>query len=157
MSRYWKLAILVGAAMALAHLAHGQPVERHMFAGPPGGGCGDQLVQAVGLTETQKTALQGARQQAHTSLQAVGEQARSLHQQIEASFSGGATPDRCALGDLLIQGHGYLAQMQTIIHNAESGFVSSLSPDQQSRYAAFVAAHPGCTFIAGGHHPGMMM
>ena len=156
MARYWKLAILVGAAMALAHLAHGQPVERHMFAGEPGGGCGDQLATAVGLTDAQKTALQAARQQAHTSLETVGQQARSLHQQIEASFSGGATPDRCALGDLVIQGHALHAQMETIIKNAEASFVATLSSDQQAKYSAFIAAHPNCTFIAGGHHPGMM-
>ena len=156
MSRPWKLAILLAAAMAAAHVAHGQPVERHMFGAEPGGGCGDQLVIAVGLTDAQKTALQAARQQAHTSLQAVGEQARSLHQQIEASFSGGATPDRCALGDLLIQGHAFITQMQTIIKNTEAAFLATLSPDEQAKYTAFVTAHPGCTFIAGGHHPGMM-
>ena len=156
MARHWKFAILLAAAFAAAHLVHGQPAPRHMF-GAEHGGCGDQLISAVGLTDTQKTALQALRQQTHASIQPIFEQIRSLHQQLETAFSGGATPDRCALGDLLIQGHSLHAQIETLIKNAEAGFVATLSADQQAKYTAFVSAHSGCTFLAGGHpHPGMM-
>jgi len=67
----------------------------------------------------------------------------TLRQQIETAVAA-ASPDPCAIGQLEIQAYGLRQQIEAIRKSAEAAFVASLTSDQQTKYAAFVAANPNC-------------
>jgi predicted NBD/HSP70 family sugar kinase len=135
------------AALALAQSA--RPLNR---GDGLRGECTAALVAAVGLSADQATALDTLRQQTADSIQAVADQAHALRQQIEMALEA-ASPDPTAIGSLVIQEFKLRQQIDTIVKNAEAAFVASLSADQQAKYAAFVAAHPGCAALP-SHGPG---
>jgi len=135
------LAVFLGAASAAAQ--HAGPADR-----TPGGrgNCTEALVAALGLTSDQQTALDTLRTQTGDAISAIVTQERALHDQIETALSA-ASPDRCAIGDLVISGYKLRQQIAAIVTSAEAAFVASLTSDQKTKYTAFLAANPGCSAI----------
>jgi len=117
-----------------------------------GGPCGDQLVQYVGLTSDQQTALETLRQQTADSVQTLADEMHSLRQQIDQLIAAG-NPDACAVGQIEIQAAGARAQIDAALTAAEAAFVASLTSSQKTKYDAFVAMNPGCTAIGPGFGP----
>src|SRR5262245_39629287 len=141
MKHNWRL----GIAFAAAILSGASPAASQMI-GPSyrvDDGCAQELIQAIGLTTAQQTALDPLRRQTSDALKPILDQLQNLHQQIEAALEAGGT-DPCAIGNLEIQGSSLRAQILAIQKNAEATFIASLSAEQQNRYAAFIAANPPC-------------
>lgn len=153
MKRYWILGITAAALMACAAApAFAQSARSLNREDGLRGDCTAALVTAGGLSADQATALDTLRQQTSDSIKTVADQAHALHQQIETALEA-ASPDPTAIGNLVIQAFKLRQQIDTIVKNAEAAFVASLSADQQAKYAAFLAAHPGCAAIP-SHGPG---
>ena len=137
------LALLVWTEGHARAQTHGGPFKMR---------CGEALVQSLGLTDAQKTALTGLRTQTEATLSSVHAQEKTIHEGIHTAISGGS-PDHCAIGDLVIQGAALHKQVETALSNAEATFVASLTSDQKSKYDAFVAAHPDCRVFDLPMHP----
>lgn len=60
---------------------------------------------------------------------------RQLHEALEA-----ASPDACAIGNLAIQSHAAMGQMKTAHEALITKLSSYLTPDQKTKFDAYVAA-----------------
>jgi LTXXQ motif family protein len=141
MKRNWRLGILILAVLISAAMSAFGQAGIPTFRGPSG--CAQDLIQAVGLTAAQQSTLEVLRQQTADAIKPIFDQIPAFHQQIDTALVS-ASPDPCAIGNLEIQAYGLRAQIQTIQKNAEATFVASLTADQQTKYAAFIAANPEC-------------
>jgi Spy/CpxP family protein refolding chaperone len=146
-----KRMMILAAAVALLMWWEGA-ARAQGHGGPFKAPCGDSLVQSLGLTDAQSSSLAALKTQTHTSLAAVHDQEKAIHESLHTQVTS-ASPDRGAIGDLVIQGFALHKQVDATLTGAEATFVGSLTADQKSKYDAFVAAHPGCKVFSGPMHP----
>ncbi len=148
----------IGGTMAITLLCAAASAQAQHGGGPPHGGpgreCREQLIGAVGLTDAEQTALTALREQTRASVSTLETSGRSIHEQVEAALAA-PSPDPTAIGKLMIQVNGFHQQIETIRKNAEATFVASLTAEQQTKYAALIAANPHCAaFPNHMHMPG---
>jgi hypothetical protein len=134
----------LGVAIAWMLISYATPAfGQGVFIHHSGEACTQNLVQAVGLTAAQQSALEDLRRQTADSIGQILDQIIAIHRQIDTALAS-ASPDPCAIGSLQIQENEHQNQIQKIQKNAEATFVASLSTDQQSKYASFIAANHQC-------------
>jgi Spy/CpxP family protein refolding chaperone len=134
------LFVLPLLIIVLAFGAYAQ--HRPMPSGGPGfGGPGNSsaLAEYLGLTTEQKTAWETIQSETRTTIEALHEQERTLHEQLRTALDAGST-DAAALGNLLIQIRAIDAQIKTAHDAADAKFEATLTADQKVKFAAFQAA-----------------
>lgn len=105
------------------------------------------LMEALALTPEQRAALETLRQQTRTSTLPVAEQFHELHETMEQNLKS-ASPDRCAIGDLVIQAHGLHDQIEASLKASAESFIAGLTAQQRASYDAFIQANPECSAAA---------
>ena len=92
-------------------------------------------LDALGLTDAQKSSIGQMRSDLTTAVDPLFEQRRGFHDQIEAALQI-ATPDPTAIGRLVIADHGVGEQIRTEHGKFQSRFEAFLSPDQLANFKA---------------------
>jgi Heavy-metal resistance len=100
-----------------------------------GGGISPACIEALGLTDGERTSLAGLRQNLETTLEPLFGQRRSYHDQIETAL-GAETPDPAAIGRLVIADHGVAAEIRAAHDRFVAAFQALLTPDQLTNLAA---------------------
>lgn len=147
-----KRMTILAATLALLAWTEGHARAQLAREGPFKMRCGDALVKSLGLSDSQAAALAAQRAQTDSALAAIHSQEKTIHESIHTALSS-ANPDRCAIGDLMIQGAALHGQVETTLSSAEAAFLASLLPDQKAKYDALLAAHPGCNAFDLPMHP----
>lgn len=102
---------------------------------PPGAMRGpDPLVEYLQLTTDQKASFETIHNQSRESMRALHEQERALHEQLEN------TTDANAAGALLLQLRNLREQMHAAHQAMDAKLAAVLTPEQQTKFAAFQAA-----------------
>jgi len=147
-----KRMTMLAAALALLAWTEGHARAQIPREGPFKVHCSDALVQSLGLSDGQTGALAVLRAQTESAVSTIRAQEKTLHESIHTAVSS-ASPDQCAIGGLMIQGSALHQQIETMLANAESTFVASLTSDQKAKYDAFLSAHPECKVFGLPMHP----
>lgn len=122
--------------------------------GPPPNGGGPTGPAALGqylqLTADQKAAWDAARQDFETATQSLRQQAQAAHQKVHDLVTA-SSPDPTAIGNAILAAKAIDDQIKAAHDAMETKQESVLTPDQQTKYAAFEAA---VAFLQGQHGPG---
>jgi len=108
---------------------------------PPGllefgrGGVNSACLDALGLSDAQKTAIAQLRSDLAAAVQPLFVERRGFHEQIDAALQT-ATPDPTAIGRLVIAAHGVGEQIRSEHERFQTRFEAVLSPDQLTNYRA---------------------
>ncbi len=108
---------------------------------PPGllelgkGGVNSACLDALGLSDAQKTAIAQLRSDLGAAVQPLFVERRGFHEQIDAALQA-TTPDPTAIGRLVIADHGVGEQIRTEHERFQTRFEAVLSPDQLTNYRA---------------------
>ena len=108
--------------------------------GPPDGfagglGLSPSCLEALALSEGQKSSLAQLSMELHAAVQTLVDQRRAYHDQIEAALEA-ATPDPAVIGNLVIADHGVAVQIQNSRDQFRTRFEALLSAEQRSTYTA---------------------
>ena len=98
-------------------------------------GVSSACLDALGLTDAQKSSIGQMRSDLTTAVDPLFEQRRGFHDQIEAALQI-ATPDPTVIGRLVIADHGVGEQIRTEHGKFQSRFEAFLSPDQLANFKA---------------------
>lgn len=109
------------------------PGRGHPDAG--NGGISVGCLEALGLTNTQKTSLEQLRQNLAAAVAPLIEQRRSNRDQIDAALES-ASPDPAAIGRLMIADHGVGEQIRAFHDQFQTAFQALLAPEQLANYTA---------------------
>ena len=101
---------------------------------PPLPPMGDPLADYLQLTAEQRTAWQTAHQDFDTATQALRDQEKALHDQLDTALQG---TDPCAIGKLILQIRSTDDQMKAAHDALEQKLVSVLTPEQKVKFDAF--------------------
>ena len=123
--------VLIVASVALAQPR--RPGPPPMATNGPGPGNG-AMAEYLGLTADQKAAWETIQNETRDSMRALHEQERTLAQQLESAT------DAAAIGNLVLQLRGIATQMHATREAADAKFTSTLTAEQQVKFAAFQAA-----------------
>ena len=132
-SVYAAFVALLAAAALTAQAGHrgGPPAFGHMDAGK--GGISGACIEALGLTDAQKSSLTQLRQDLMTAVQPLFEQRRALHEQVETALEA-ANPDPAAIGQLVIAAHRIGDQIRSLHEQFQTRFEALLTPEQAATY-----------------------
>jgi len=130
------IATLVIVALAAAH---------HVKAQPHPGPFGEMRAHItaaesyLNLTDAQKASWEAALSDVEAQNTGVLEKNRSLQKQLHDALAS-ASPDACAIGNLAIQSKAAMDQMKNVHETLVNKLASYLTPDQKSKFDAYVAA-----------------
>ncbi len=99
------------------------------------GGLNTACLDALGLSDAQRTAIAQLRSDLSAAIQPLFEQRRSFHEQIDAALET-TSPDPTAIGRLVIADHGVGEQIRTEHERFQTRFEALLTPDQLTNYRA---------------------
>jgi hypothetical protein len=99
------------------------------------GGVTSACLDALGLSDAQKTAIAQLRSDLGAAVQPLFGERRGFHQQIDAALQTG-TPDPTSIGRLVIADHGVGEQIRTEHERFQTRFEAVLSPDQLTNFKA---------------------
>ncbi|HEX9985746.1 MAG TPA: Spy/CpxP family protein refolding chaperone [Thermoanaerobaculia bacterium] len=91
----------------------------------------------LGLTAAQRTAWQTVQSELRASTQALREQQHTLAEQLHTALEGS---DATAIGNLVLQLKALHGQLDAARDAAEAKFSATLTPEQQTKFAALLAA-----------------
>lgn len=130
------IATLVIVALAAAHHAKAQP-----HPGPFGEMRDHVAVAAkyLNLTDAQKASWDAAINDIESQNSGAFEKNRDIQRQLHAALDS-ASPDACAIGNLAIQSKAAMDQMKSVHETLVNKLASYLTPDQKTKFDAFVAA-----------------
>ena len=134
-----KRAIIVSIAILLATAAvHHAVAQPHM-----GGSEMRQHITAaeqyLNLTDAQKASWEAALSDVESQNATTMTKAHTAQKQLNEALSA-ASPDACAVGNLAIQAHAAMDQLKNAHETLVTKLASYLTPDQKSKFDAFVAA-----------------
>jgi Spy/CpxP family protein refolding chaperone len=112
---------------------HGRP-----GMGPGGAGRGrggDCIIEALGLSAEQRTAVAGLRDQQRATVQPLRDQARQLQEQIRTMLDSGQATAQ-GVGELVLQEHAVRGQIRTAHDTFEAAVRALLTPEQQQLFDA---------------------
>ena len=93
----------------------------------------------LNLTDAQKASWDAAINDIESQNAGVFEKNRDLQRQLHAALDS-ASPDACAIGNLAIQSKAAMDQLKTTHETLVSKLSSVLTPDQKTKFDAYVAA-----------------
>ncbi|HEX7150776.1 MAG TPA: periplasmic heavy metal sensor [Thermoanaerobaculia bacterium] len=136
-------ALLIFATVALAQRGpHPGPPQQGQGgpAGAPIPGLGPDthaVSDYLGLSAEQRAAWQTIQSELRSSVQALHEQQRTLGEQLRTALEGS---DASAIGALMLQLKGIRTQIDAAREAAEARFTATLTTEQQTKFAALMAA-----------------
>jgi Spy/CpxP family protein refolding chaperone len=101
-----------------------------------------ELAQYLGLTADQRAAWDNARTEFGANNEALFQKEHTLMQQVEAALKNKSS-DACGLGNSMIAAQAVRDQLRTAREALIQKQVSVLTPEQKTKYDAFVAARGG--------------
>jgi Spy/CpxP family protein refolding chaperone len=115
---------------------------------PPPEGAGAPMIPGLGpdpntvadylaLTAAQRTAWQTIQSELRASTETLREQQHTLAEQLHTAVEGG---DATAIGNLVLQLKALKGQLDTARDAAEAKFSATLTAEQQTKFAALLAA-----------------
>src|SRR5947207_5250494 len=93
----------------------------------------------LNLTTEQRASWDAAIADVESQTAALSTKNRALQKQLHDAL-GAASPDACSVGSLAIQSHAAMDQLKTAHESMISKLGSYLTPDQKSKFDAYVAA-----------------
>jgi Spy/CpxP family protein refolding chaperone len=128
------VAVLLVAGLGFT-IAVAQPLPRHgeMKAHI------DAAASYLNLTAAQRASWDAAVADIDSSSTAVMTKNHAIQQQLHEALEA-ASPDACAIGNLAIQSHAAMGQMKTAHEALITKLASYLTPDQKTKFDAYVAA-----------------
>lgn len=131
-----KFSIILLAALAVlastALLAqHGPMFHKRVLHGPGGEGMADHLAERLDLNEEQKASLKTFLEQLHNEIAPLGEQTRSLHEEIQKELASGS-PNATAIGERVIAAHAIHEKMKTV-HDGFKEKLGSILDEEQKK------------------------
>ena len=136
MKRVIIAAVAILLAVAAVQFAVAQPHPG------PFGEMRDHVAAAakyLNLTDAQKASWDAAINDVESQNAGVFEKNRDLQRQLHAALDS-ASPDACAIGNLAIQSKAAMDQMKSVHETLISKLSSVLTPDQKTKFDAYVAA-----------------
>jgi Spy/CpxP family protein refolding chaperone len=130
------IGTLVIVALAAAHHAKAEPHPG------PGGEMRAHVAAAakfLNLTDAQKASWDAAISDVESQNSGLMEKNGAIQKQLHEALAA-ASPDACAIGNLAIQSHAAMDQLKTAHETLIAKLSSYLTPDQKSKFDAFVAA-----------------
>ena len=156
-----KRLTVISAAVLL--LVAASLFAQHGGRGPNGGGANnapagvgrgpENLYNFLELTADQKTQWEALHEQFRASMQPIFEQQKALRDQI-ATLLDTASPDPAAVGALVISEHALREQVRTQHETLQNNLKALLTPEQLTKFEAFLAARGGGHRGPGGFGPG---
>ena len=120
--------LLALAAMAQPHMM-GNPMREHL----------DQAASYLNLSASQKASWDAALTDVESQNSALMSKNHDLQKQLHDALAA-ASPDACAIGNLAIQSHATMDQLHTAHQALITRLASYLTPDQKTKFDAYVAA-----------------
>jgi hypothetical protein len=111
------------------------PIPGHPDGFAGGLGLSPACIEALALSEGQKSSLAQLSMELHAAVQTLVDQRRAYHDQIEAALEA-ATADATVIGNLVIADHGVAVQIQSSRDQFRTRFEALLSAEQRSTYTA---------------------
>jgi hypothetical protein len=128
-----KFGIILLSTLALlastAVLAEHGPIKR--MHGPGGEGMADHLAERLDLNEGQKASLKTFLEQLHKEIAPLGEQTRTLHEEIKKELESGS-PDATAIGERVIAAHAVHEKMKAA-HDAFKEKLGTILDEEQKK------------------------
>jgi periplasmic protein CpxP/Spy len=104
----------------------------HKVHGPGGGtGMADHLAERLDLNEGQKASLKTFLEQLHNEIAPLGEQTRTLHEEIKKELESGS-PDATAIGERVIAAHAVHEKMKAA-HDAFKEKLGAILDEEQKK------------------------
>jgi Spy/CpxP family protein refolding chaperone len=125
--------LLAGVLAAQASGRRGGPPPGLLELGK--GGLNTACLDALGLSDSQRTAIAQLRSDLVAAVQPLFVELRGFHEQIDAALQV-ATPDPTAIGRLVISAHAVGGQIRTEHERFQTRFEAVLTPDQLTNYRA---------------------
>ena len=100
-----------------------------------------QLTEYLQLTAAQQAAFENAHADFHTATAPLFERWSQLGRDTEAALKSNSA-DPCAIGNMMIASQAISEQIKAQKTALEQKLVSTLTPDQKTKYEAFKAAQP---------------
>lgn len=133
-----KRAVIFTVAVLLAAAA-----SHHAVAQPhPGGEMREHIIAAeqyLNLNDSQKASWDAALSDVESQTTATMAKARTAQKQLNEALNA-ASPDACNIGSLAIQAHAAMDQLKTAHESIIAKLSSVLTPDQKTKFDAYVAA-----------------
>lgn len=128
------VAVLLVAGLGFT-IAVAQPMPRHgeMKAHI------DAAASYLNLTAAQRASWDAALADVESQNAAVMDKNHTIQRQLHDALEA-ASPDACAIGNLAIQSHAAMGQMKTAHEALVTKLASYLTPDQKTKFDAYVAA-----------------
>ena len=126
------LILLPLAAIAAPGDRHGRGPGRGMFP-PPG---------YLDLTDEQVEAAEAIRAETREQVGALREETGTLREALKATLDGD-NPDAAAVGEMVIELHGFRQQTRSILQDAESQFAALLTDEQLEKWENFKELRKG--------------
>lgn len=138
--------IVLTLAAALATAAFAQQHRHGMnMAGGPGGGPGmmehGRIIDLLQLTADQKAQWEALHQQLATNIQPLLDQRSTAVQQLQ-TLVGAASPDATAIGKQVLAVQAINNQIRAAHDATEQQIKNILTPDQKTKFEAFLATRP---------------
>jgi Spy/CpxP family protein refolding chaperone len=95
--------------------------------------------QYLGLTDAQKASWEAAVSDVESQNAATMAKAHTAQKQLNEALSA-ASPDACTVGNLAIQAHAAMDQLKAAHDSLIGKLASYLTPDQKTKFDAYVAA-----------------
>jgi hypothetical protein len=111
------------------------PIPGHPDGLAGGPGLSPACIEALALSDGQKSSLAQLSMELHAAVQTLVDQRKANHDQIEAALEA-ATPDPAAIGNLVIADHGVAVQIQSSRARFRTRFEALLSTEQISTYTS---------------------
>ena len=133
-----KRTIIAVAILLAAGTVHHAVAQPH-----PGGNEMRQHIAAaeqyLNLNDAQKASWEAALTDVESQHAALGAKARSTQKALNEALNA-ASPDACTVGSLAIQAHAAMDQIKAAHDSLVAKLASYLTPDQKSKFDAYVAA-----------------
>lgn len=99
----------------------------------------DAAAKYLNLTDAQKASWNAALADVESQNSGSFEKSRAIQTQLHDALNA-ASPDACAIGNLAIQQKAAMDQMKSVHETLVTKLGSYLTPDQKSKFDAYVAA-----------------
>jgi Spy/CpxP family protein refolding chaperone len=100
---------------------------------------GGELAHYLGLTAEQSATWDAARAEFNSTIEPLARRHREIMSGVEATLKSGSA-DPCAVGNQMIAAQSIAGQIHAAKETLTQKQLSVLTPDQKSKYDAFVAA-----------------
>ena len=114
-----------------ASLVAGEPNREERGAG--------ELAHYLGLTAAQTAAWDAAREEFGAAAEPLARKHREIMSGVEAALKSGSA-DACAVGNQMVAAQGVANQLRAAKESFTQKQLSVLTPEQKTKYDAFVAA-----------------